>query len=106
MTRIVRTTYRCKRPPKRKEPAAIEVSEVVTVRDRNRTSDPKGVKISYMAAGTLLPTKSAIVTIRRPSRFGVAEDLTPEERNRRADADAMLQDFKRQIAEKLRERKP
>ena len=34
------------------------------------------------------------------SRFGTAEDITVEERNRRADlADAMMQDFKRQIAE-------
>jgi hypothetical protein len=37
------------------------------------------------------------------SRFGTAEDITVEEANRRADlADAMMQDFKRQIAAKLR----
>jgi hypothetical protein len=44
---------------------------------------------------------SAIVTIRQPSRFGVAEDLSPEEHRRRADAaNAMMQDFKRQIAKR------
>ena len=51
------------------------------------------------------PTKpaAALVTFRRKSRFGRAEDITVEEANRRADlANKMMQDFKRQIAEKLR----
>jgi hypothetical protein len=48
--------------------------------------------------------KSAIVTNRRRSRFGGAPDLTPEELQRRRDAaDAIMQDFKRQIAARLRQ---
>jgi hypothetical protein len=47
--------------------------------------------------------KSAVVTVRSRSRFSKAEDITVEEANRRADlANAMMQDFKRQIAEKTR----
>jgi hypothetical protein len=47
--------------------------------------------------------KSAVVTIRRRSRFGVAEDLASEERNPRTDAaDAMMQEFKRLIAKERR----
>jgi hypothetical protein len=38
--------------------------------------------------------------VRRPSRVGVAEDLTPEEHRRRADA--MMQEFKRRLAARLR----
>jgi hypothetical protein len=41
--------------------------------------------------------------LRRRSPFGTAEDITVEDRNRRADlADAMMQEFKRLIAEKGR----
>jgi hypothetical protein len=40
---------------------------------------------------------------RRCSRFGTAEDITVEDRNRRADlADTMMQEFKRLTAEKGR----
>jgi hypothetical protein len=43
----------------------------------------------------------AVVTIRRRSQFGEAPDLTPEEIQRRRDAaDAMFQDFKRQLAQR------
>jgi len=36
MARIVRSTYRYKRPPRRKKPVALEVSDIVTIRDRTR----------------------------------------------------------------------
>ena len=48
------------------------------------------------AEGAVVTRKSAIVTIRRRSRFGYVEDLTEEEANRRADAaNAMMQDSSR-----------
>jgi hypothetical protein len=49
--------------------------------------------------------KSAIVTIRRRGkRFADVPDMTPEEHKRRGDgADAMFQEMKRQIAQKVRE---
>jgi hypothetical protein len=34
MTRIVRSVYRYKRPPRRKKPVALEVPDIVTIRDR------------------------------------------------------------------------
>ena len=113
MARIVRTAYRYKRPSGRKKPVAIEVSVVVkaaTKRSKWQTPppEPAGPPPPANDDGKPAPPpaaerNSAIVTIRRPSRFGVAEDLTPEERNRRADlADAMLQDFKRLIAKEGR----
>jgi hypothetical protein len=82
---IVTTTYRYKRPPRRKHAVALEVPEVVkaaTKRGRWQTPPPE-------PAGPLPPAnddgkpapppaaerKSAVVTVRRRSRFGVAEDL-------------------------------
>ena len=118
MTRIVTTHYRYKRPPKRKQPVALEVA-VVTIRDSKRRQassrdDTAETTTTVVSAGDeakpALPSaaekQSAIVTIRRKSRFGDVPELAPEEVRRRADAaDAMFQDFKRQIAEKLQERK-
>jgi hypothetical protein len=92
---------------------ALEVPVVVkatTKRGRWQTPPPEPAGLPPPANGDGKPApppaaerKSAIVTVRRPSRFGTAEDLTPEERNRRADlADTMMQDFKRKVASKLR----
>ena len=124
MTRVVRTHYRYKHPPRRKKAVALEVPAVVravdpAVRRRPMPAPPESpaaipavVSTSSKRAGTstALPAANddhhqAIVTIRRKSsnRFGKAEDITVEEANRRADlANAMMQDFKRQIAEKPR----
>ena len=47
--------------------------------------------------------KSAIVTLKRKSRFGDAPDLTPEEHKRRGNAaDALWRELVRRVAEKLR----
>jgi hypothetical protein len=114
MTRIVRTAYRYKRPPRRKKPVTLEVPEVVKAADpakaRKRGKFPSLGNLEATTAAnddpksTLPPAaerKSSIVTIRRSSRFGTAEGLTPKERNRRTDlADVMMQEFKRQIAER------
>jgi hypothetical protein len=153
MTRIVHTAYRYKRPPRRKKPVAIEVPEVVTIRDRKRAAKqvseggsgtpapqidrkierpdppaPGGVtavaipptgprgkpvqgqlalaanddrQLATMPSANAKP--STIVTVRKRNRVGTAKDITAAEGNRRADlVDAMMQDFKRQISEKLR----
>jgi hypothetical protein len=114
VTRIVRTAYRYKQPPRRKQPVALEVPAVVKAagkRGRWQTPppEPAGPPPPANDDGKPAPPpptaarKSAIVTIRKHSRFGTAEDLTPEEHKRRADlADAMMRDFKRQIAAKVR----
>jgi hypothetical protein len=68
---------------------------------------PSSDKVRNRSAPTSLaepaPGHAEVSDRHRPqaSRFGHAEDLAPEEVQRRADAaDAIMQDFKRQIAEK------
>jgi hypothetical protein len=124
MARIVRTIYRYQRPPRKRQAVALEVPAVVKAADPVKARKRIAGQGSHPAPGKSEPTapphapangdrtpapppaaerKSAIVTVRRPSRFGAAEDLPPEERNRRADlADAMMQEFKRLMAEKIR----
>jgi hypothetical protein len=116
MARIVTTTYRYRRPPRRKKPVALGVPAVVRAADpakeQKRASrqgrepqptpepsnnDPKP------APPTAAEPKPTVVTIRRKSWFGDVPELAPEEVRRRADAaNEMFQDFKRQIAAKLR----
>jgi hypothetical protein len=104
MTRIVRTHYRYKRPPKRKKPVALEVPAVITAASKRRrvSADAKAV---LAASNKLAPAelgrkpvvatkrtlgsaiKSAIVTVRsrkarsRPPARSL--DLMPEEMMRR-----------------------
>jgi hypothetical protein len=117
MARIVRTTYRYKRPPRRKKPVALEVPAVVKAvepaKARKRASgqgreppppapEPANDDLKP-APPPAAEKKPAIVTIRRKSRFGDVPELAPDEVRQRADAaDATFQDFKRQIAAKLR----
>jgi hypothetical protein len=113
MARIVTTTYRYKRPQRRKKPVALGVPAVVRA---SRMPGP-GPTTSKLAPRPTTPAnddgkpapppaaerKSAIVTVRRRSRSGPGEDLAPDEVRRRAEAaDRMMQDFKRRIAAKLR----
>ena len=83
---IVTYAYRYKRPPQRKKAMALEVPVVV------KAADPAKAR------------KSGIVTARKPGKqHAFVPDLAEEEVQRRRDAaDAMMQDFKRQIAEKIR----
>jgi hypothetical protein len=120
MARIVTHAYRYKRPPRRKkaipveEPAIMRAADPAKARRRATTvrqsdevtaatppgnDDRKPVETSTQRA-----SKSAIVTIRKPAKqYALVPDLTEEEIQRRRDtADAMMQDFKRQIAAKLR----
>ena len=116
MTRIVTTTYRYKRPPRKRKAVALEGPAVVTAKSSRRPSlgtkrrRPRFGAARHYDDGAAqlnqahrarqheypvrLPAnddrKSAIVTIKRKSRFGDAPDLTPEEHQRRGEAaDAM-----------------
>jgi hypothetical protein len=119
MARIVTSAYRYKRPPRRKKavalegPAIIRAADPAKARKRARTvrqSDevtaerpPANDDRKPGQTSTQRASKSSIVTSRRRNRFGEAPDLTPEELQRRRDAaDAIMQDFKRQIVEKTR----
>jgi hypothetical protein len=84
--RIVTTTYRYRRPPRKKKPGLLEVPAIAVKRaPSQQASAPKP------AAPANDDRKSAIVTARkRRSRFGDAPDMTPEEHRRRSDAAAAL----------------
>ena len=84
MSAIVTSTYRYKRPPRRRKPVALEVLAIV------RATKPK----------------PAIVTARRLRAVSIPAGLLPdtsEEHQRRgAAADALLRETKHRIAEKVR----
>jgi hypothetical protein len=110
MTRIVTTRYRYKRPPRKRQAAALEVPAGVKAAEpakAHKRAKSLALADSAPAAATANDGRMpAIVTIRRRKHAMLAhllEDLTPEELQRRGDAaDAMMREIKRQIAEKLR----
>jgi hypothetical protein len=110
-TRIVTSTYRYKRPPRKRKPVAPAVPAVVTIPRK------RGRKVAAPAAETTSPhdgekleattpanddRKSSIVTVRRRgSRFADVPDMTPEEHRRVGDlADALWRDMVRRITGK------
>jgi hypothetical protein len=124
MTRIVRTAYRYKRPPRKRKPVALEVPAVVTAKSSRR---PIGVKAAaeiprhapvFRRKGAAQPStphkakrvaaqqaaKVAILTIRRQGARIIPPGLlaeTPEEHRRRGDAaDAMWRELVRRVAGK------
>jgi hypothetical protein len=78
-TRIVTSTYRYKRPPRKKKPVLIEVPAIV----RKGAAKPETTP-----APANDDRKPAIVTVkkRRRSRFGDVPDMAPEEHRRRGEA--------------------
>ena len=126
MTRIVTSTYRYKRPPRKRKAVAIEAPAIVTTKNSRRPgmaaaevsvtarhydgathpSTPREAKrvISpphHSASPATDDRKPAIVTIKRKSRFGDAPDLTPEEYQRRGEAaDALFREIVRRATSK------
>jgi hypothetical protein len=100
MTAIVRSTYRYKRPPKKRKPnpAALAMPAIV------RAGDPVQSDATATAADTT-DRKSLIVTVRRrkavtPLPPGLLPE-TPEEHRRRGEAaDAMWREMVRRVASK------
>jgi hypothetical protein len=90
---IVRTTYRRKRPPKRKTPVAI-LTRIVTAKQPKPTGpiiDDAVVTPRRAAAQVAAIIGPRIVTApRKPSRFGPVQDLGAEEHQRRGDAAVAL----------------
>jgi hypothetical protein len=128
MTAIVTSTYRYKRPPRKRKAVALEVPAIVTAKTPKPVQGPvlKRVPAPEAAANDVntpmapaatahddrrleggspeIRRTSAIVTARKPGkRYSNAPDMTPEEHQRRGDgADAMFREFKRLIAERGR----
>jgi hypothetical protein len=121
MTRIVRTAYRYKRPPRRKKPVVLEVPAVITTKSSRRPIRVKAAAemqlapVSKEKQGAVQPStpreaarvaQSAILTIRRQTARIIPPGLlaeTPEEHRRRGDAaDAIWRALVRRVAGKQR----
>jgi hypothetical protein len=115
---VVTSTYRYKRPPRRKKPVALEVPAVVTAKRSRRPMKEKAAAemqlapVSVRKEGTMQPSTpqkaervvpAAILTIRKQSARVIPPDLlpeTPEEHRRRGDAaDALFREIRRRIGE-------
>jgi hypothetical protein len=122
---IVRSRYRYKPPPRRKKAVPLEGPAVVVIdhKTRRRKSDAAKTapvestpanddcqpvaKPSAPVALDATGRPSAIVTARKPGkRYAEVPEVSEEEHRRVGDlADAMMQEFKRVIAEKNRQAK-
>jgi hypothetical protein len=112
MTRIVHSTYRYKRPPKRKKAVALEVPAVVKAaepakaRKRVAAADQPLTMSGGSEPAAVADRKPAIVTIRSRKHamlVHLLEDLTPEELQRRGDAaDALFREVVRRATGKDR----
>jgi hypothetical protein len=91
-SRIVTSTYRYKRPPRKRKPVPLEGPAIVR-RGRAKPETPP--------APANDDRKLAIVTVkRRGSRFGEVPDLTLEEHQRRGEAaDALFREIVRRATE-------
>ena len=91
---MVTTTYRYKRPPKRKKAVLLKVSPIVRA-----GKQPAALERSIDATESTSAKvrTSAIVTVKgKPGRFDEAEELTSEEHRRRGDAaDALFRELVR-----------
>jgi hypothetical protein len=115
VARIVTYAHRYKRPPRKRQAAALEVPAVVKVTSK-WTTRPQPAPANPEPAAPPTPTNdpkpappptaSAIVTIRRRKHAMLAhllEDLTPEEVQRRGDAaDALFRTIVRRATGKDR----
>ena len=116
---VVRTSYRYKRPPRRKKPVTLEVPAVVTAKKQpppdwgKAAAEIKGHAPASGRSGAVQPSTprgaqrvapAAVLTIRRQSARIIPPDLlaeTPEEHRRRGDAaDATWRELVRRVAAK------
>jgi hypothetical protein len=115
MTRIVRSTYRYKRPARKRKPVAPAVPAVVTIprkRGRKVAAPPAETDAETAERPAIIlrrhkneirpEAKSSIVTVRRRGRrFPDVPEMTPEEHRRVGDlADALWRDMVRRITDK------
>jgi hypothetical protein len=111
---IVTTSYRYKRPPRKRKAVALEVPAVVRKSDRRQRGReaaaesgevPRLVGEAGESIAQPVPApddrKPAIITIRgRGKRFADVPDMTPEEHRRRGDAaDALWRELVRRVRE-------
>jgi len=116
--RIVSTSYRYKRPPRKRKAVALEVPAIVrTKKIAARVDDPSGERKGWVTPTqhstpaepgreppvTAAEKVPAIVTVRRrrhAMHAHLLDDLTPEEVQRRGDAaDALWRELVRRVRE-------
>jgi hypothetical protein len=105
---IVTTTYRYKRPPRKRKAMPLRGPAIVRKRGKvdavvppDRVEEPAPANDNRPETSTSMdPPKSAIVTVKRPGRFGDVPDMTPEEHRQRGDAaDALFRKIVRLATE-------
>ena len=107
-SRIVTSTYRYKRPPRKRKAAPLEGPAIVRDSRKREMShaatfpEPANGDRQLAETSSSRAAKSAIVTAkRRPGRFGDAPDMTPEEHQRRGNAaDALFREIVRRTSGK------
>ena len=100
MTRIVTSTYRYKRPPKKRKAVALEVPAVVR-RDQKREEVSKPA--IHPASADDDRKRAIVISRRRGKRFAGVPDMTPEEYQRRGEAaDALWRELVRRATAKDR----
>jgi hypothetical protein len=95
---VSRPQYRYKRPPKKRKPVTIKVSEVVTVRASKRVENRQVPDAPEATPQPANDDRNARIVTTRSKRgpFGEAPDLTPEEHQQRGDAaDALFRELVR-----------
>ena len=109
-TRIVTSTYRYKRPPRKRKAVPLEGPAIVRKGAASRETPPAPETPDDAPAvqPTTEPRSPAIVTAkRRAGRFGDVPDMTPEEHQRRGDAaDALFREMVRRATGKDRSATP
>jgi hypothetical protein len=102
---VVTTSYRYKRPPRRRKTVPLAGPAVVAKRTGKPKAEPATapLRLRPTMIGSPSPRKSRRSSPHARKRYHDVPDLTPEEHKRRGDAaDAKFQEMKRRIAEKLR----
>jgi hypothetical protein len=104
MKRIVTSTYRYKRPPRKRNAQAVAIPQAVVKARKTKPHHVQRLKEARAVPPVTAPPanhdrKSSIVTIRRRGRhFPDVPDVTPEEHRRVGDlADALWRDMVRGI---------
>jgi hypothetical protein len=111
MKRVVTSTYRYKRPPRKTKPVAVAVPAIINIpqkQGRKVAAAPAKTTPSHDAERLEVEPpanddrKSSIVTVRRRGRrFADVPDMTPEEHRRVGDlADALWRDLVRRVTGK------
>ena len=99
-SRIVTSTYRYKRPPRKRKAVPLEGPAIVTRRRDPRQRPGQQKPRAGTRRRPMTGSRRSSPRKRRPGRFGDVPDMTPEEHQRRGDAaDALFREIVRRATE-------